>query len=567
MARMIPPLIPPDCAPGERIVFERLASDPQADGWIVLHSLELARHVRQVQGEADFVVIIPGAGVAVIEVKSHLSVKRFENGQWVLGKGRPTSRSPFQQASEAMHSIRHYLRQKRLDLDGIPFVSGVWFTHVKVRNSMPVTPEWHEWQLLDRDDIASGSASSVLRLLTDGADHLRSRVAGFREHRSGPDQGSVDAIVHALRPRFELAAGSADLRRDRESQLSAFLDEQYEALDAMQSHRRVLFTGPAGCGKTFLALESARREAVTGRTGWLICFNRALSRYLRSRGDAPGLSVTGLHQLLLRITGMQVPNGAGESFWNGTLVDQALEQLIEGAFTRDYIIVDEIQDIASAAYLDVLDLLVHGGLPGGRCLLFGDFERQAVYGKEDGRDHLSNRIPDLVRYSLTSNCRNLPRIGRAAETIASMQPGYRRFRRTDDGTMPRYVWYTHPEQQEPLLVGVVRDFLGEGFRAEDIAILSPRSSGSTAARCEEPWLRNMLVAADGTPPPRGRIRHSTIHSFKGLEAPAIILTDIDDVAAPEFEALLYVGLTRPTERLTVLATKAALGGKIIDAGR
>ena len=29
------------------------------EGWIVLHSLAIAEHVRQVEGEADFVVIVP----------------------------------------------------------------------------------------------------------------------------------------------------------------------------------------------------------------------------------------------------------------------------------------------------------------------------------------------------------------------------------------------------------------------------------------------------------------------------------------------------------------------------
>ncbi len=33
----------------------------QNRGWIVLHSLGIADHVRQVEGEADFVVIVPGA--------------------------------------------------------------------------------------------------------------------------------------------------------------------------------------------------------------------------------------------------------------------------------------------------------------------------------------------------------------------------------------------------------------------------------------------------------------------------------------------------------------------------
>jgi hypothetical protein len=113
---MIPPVISPSAPPGERRVFERLASDPLTDDWVVLHSLALAEHVRQAQGEADFVVLVPGYGVAVIEVKSHTKLARLPDGRWRLGSLPPTGRGPFQQADEQMHSIRRYLRSRGADL-------------------------------------------------------------------------------------------------------------------------------------------------------------------------------------------------------------------------------------------------------------------------------------------------------------------------------------------------------------------------------------------------------------------------------------------------------------------
>src|SRR5665811_669399 len=116
MARMMPPYCPASAPPGERALFNILASDPETGDWIVLHSLCLATHVRQVQGEADFVFIVPDHGVAVIEVKSHLSVERLADGRWKLGSQQPTTRSPFQQASDSMHSIRDYLTKHQMNL-------------------------------------------------------------------------------------------------------------------------------------------------------------------------------------------------------------------------------------------------------------------------------------------------------------------------------------------------------------------------------------------------------------------------------------------------------------------
>ncbi|MDW6060907.1 NERD domain-containing protein [Streptomyces sp. FXJ1.4098] len=415
---MIPPILPENAAPGERLVFQRLASDPDAEDWTVLHSLDLAQHVRQVQGEADFVVIVPGRGIAVIEVKSHRNVA-FTSRGWELGSQRPTSRSPFKQADEAQHSIRSYLMKQNIQLRDTLLIPGVWFTHV--RANLPASPEWHPWQILDRDDFGHGAARSILRLLDQGRAHHSS----IRKLPSalGPDRQKTNAILKALRPRVELAAGSADLRRERDAQLTAFLAEQYDALDAMDGNDRVLFTGPAGSGKTFLALEAARRDAARGKSGWLLCYNHALAQYLKDHSTgAPGLETSSLHAVLRTISGLDVPEGANDAFWKHDLVDAALERLLDGEHERDYLIVDEAQDLTAPGYLDALDLMVKGGLAGGRCLFFGDFERQALYGIGDGRQELTARVTNSTAYTLTANCRNLPRIGQAVADLAGMSP-------------------------------------------------------------------------------------------------------------------------------------------------
>jgi hypothetical protein len=555
-------MISPSAPPGERRVFERLASDPLADDWTVLHSLALAEHARQVQGEADFVVLVPTYGVAVIEVKSHSRLARLPDGRWQLGRLPPTGRGPFQQADEQMHSIRRYLRSRGADLRAIPFVSGVWFTHVRARAALPASPEWHDWQLLDRDDFRLGTARALQSLLSHGRDWLSGRLPALGLHPDQPDAATVASLTAMLRPRFEVVITYADVRQDRESRLSAFLDEQYDALDAMADNRRVLFSGPAGSGKTFLAIEAARREQARGGSGRLLCFNRLLGRHLRAATKTfTGLEAGSLHSLLLRVSGLTPPADPEAEFWEEVMAT-ATDRLLEGNFAQDFLIVDEMQDLARPEYLDALDLLVTGGLAGGRCLLFGDFERQALYGLDDGRDMLRARIPGMASHALVANCRNRPRIGAAVELLAGMTPGYKRYRREDDGVQPRYYWYETAADQEARVIQAVRELESEGYGLDEIVMLSPRREAALATHATDPWLKHVLIPADGVTSRRGRLRYATIHAFKGLEAAAAVLTDIDDAATPQFEALLYVGLTRATDRLSLIATRSALRQKL-----
>ncbi len=561
MARMIPAYCVESAPPGEKAVFAALRDAAGTEQWTVLHSLGIAQHERQVEGEADFVIVAPNIGLLVIEVKSHLSVARSSDGTWRLGQDPPTARGPFQQAQESMHSIRNYLVNKRVELRDVPVLRAVWFTGIRARATLPNSPEWHSWQVLDSSDLST-AAQSVARVMSEGAQHLRSVIKHFGFGGLGPDKAAVERIVAALRPRFEIVMTAGDRRQAREGQLAQFVEEQYRALDSAADNRGILFTGPAGTGKTFLAAESAQREVAQGRVGRLLCFNRLLGHSLREKlSDVVGLRVGTLHQEMLRLAGLSGPPiDADDDFWERVLPELALEGLAERDADEvgDFLILDEIQDIATDAYLDLLDLLVRGGLRDGRVLMFGDFERQAIYGNEEAREALRARSPNLATFRLSQNCRNLPRIGYQVNLLGQLVPGFRDFRRTDDGVDPSILKYARGEDQAAMLRGAVGALRDEGFDLSEIVVLSPLGDRALAATTSEPWLRQVLIPAEGPRPVRGRLRYATIHSYKGLEAPAVIVTDLDDLGGPNFDALVYVGLTRATDRLTALVETKTL---------
>jgi hypothetical protein len=549
---MMPGYCPDNAPPGEKALYAALSSSRESDGWIVLHSLGIAEHVRLVEGEADFVVIVPDTGILVIEVKSHHTIGRRPDGMWKLGNDAPTQKGPFQQAREAMYSLRSYLEKKHVDLRLVPMIYAVWFTSVRARTMLPTSPEWHTWQVLDSEDLKA-APFAVRRTLEAGTRHLEDKLKRFSYGGVGPTAEAAEHIAFRLRPRFELAVVPGDRRRARESQLVAFVEEQFRALDAVADNRAVLFSGPAGSGKTFLAMEAARREVATGHRGRLLCFNRFLSsRLAADMGSIGGLIVGTFHQELLHITGLEtVPPNAGAAFWESELPEQAMEALINGGDTlvSDFLIIDEIQDIARQSYLNVLDLMVVGGLKEGRLLFFGDFERQAVFENDEGRDLLRSRCPYLMSHKLVKNCRNLPRIGYQVNLLSHLQPGYQEFRRLDDGVDPTFLYFEAGQDQSPQLLTAIHALRDEGFSLNEIVVLSPLRAGSTAEATTDRWLRQILRPADGLPARPGIVQYATIQSFKGLDAPAVVVTDLDRRSLPNFESLLYVGLTRATDRL------------------
>lgn len=570
MARMIPGFCPEGAPPGEKSVFSALRDGEGTDGWFVLHSLDIAEHVRQVEGEADFVVVVPYAGVLVIEVKSHRSIRRRNDGYWKLGKDAPTLRGPFQQASEARHSLRSYLQQTQVGIRSVPIISAVWFTSVRARTELPANPEWHEWEVMDSEDVGSATAA-IRRTLAAGARHLRGKISNFASAGLGPEPATAERIARLLRPKFEIGTVPGDRRRSRQAELIFFIEEQYGALDAASDNPSVLFTGPAGSGKTLLAIESARREISVGKQGRFICYNNLLAKSVSSDlSKLEGLKVGTLHQQMLQIAGIgRVPADASSKFWKEELPERAIEVLIDSNQppASDFLVIDEVQDIVSDLYLDVLDLLVKGGLSNGRLLYFGDFERQAIFEKEAGRECLRSRTPRLAMYKLLENCRNLPRIGYQVNMLTQLQPGYQRFRRQDDGVDPDFHKCNAGQDQTELLVAAIRGLKDEGYNLNEIVVLSPLRADSTAATSDDKWLYQILKPVDGISAPPGKVRFTTIHAFKGLEAPAVILTDLNEsLTSDNFDSLLYVGLTRATDRLIALieadTLRHALGGRL-----
>lgn len=557
---MIPAVIGDETSsPGEKELFNRFIADPGTEGWAVLHSLDVPRHRRQISGEIDFVIVVPGHGVLCLEVKSHRSVRRDPTGLWHLGQDPPNRIGPFRQASEGMHSLREYVTARAPEMRSVLFWSAVCFTQTPFTLSSPA--EWHDWQVIDAASLRARPLSTSIRAVLTHARSLiasKSGTSWFEPASEMPTAPDVDALVKVLRPGFEFFESPKSRRRQREDELLRYTTEQYVALDAMNPalNPRVVFQGSAGTGKTLLALEETRRSVLRGQRVLLCCYNRLLGTWLRRECEPLGHRVTAstFHQQLLDMTHVRVPAKAGPIFWEEELPDAALEKALETDFVSfDVLIVDEAQDLLRDEYLDVLDAVLRGGLASGQWRLFGDFEHQALYGSSclPIGEVLAERAPGTVRYLLAKNCRNTPRIASFVTLLAAYDRGSGSVLRPDSGIEPETLYFDTPDDQVAKLAELLDGLFAEGYSGREIVVLSPRSVGSAAERLTDPpWGDRLKPASAGTP---GGVRYSTVHAFKGLEAPVIIVTDVTSIGSEADNSLFYVAVTRATERLYVLA--------------
>jgi ATP:corrinoid adenosyltransferase len=571
-------------------------SGPDTSGWTVLHSFDIADHRRQLAGEIDFLCVVPGKGVLVVEVKGCHELARHD-GDWYYGRSaEPDHRGPFRQASDAMHSLRQRLVKLHPELGGIPFWSAACFPFIDFSES---SPEWHSWQVVDRRALQAQPIARLIEgVLVQARKHLVEHHAGwFHPEKGEPTPHQCDALVDLLRPDFEFFESPKSRLQRLNEEVRHYTDEQFEALDTIDANPRIVFDGPAGTGKTLLAIEAARRAAARGRRVLLLCFNRPLGRWLQDETAGMGRGVTArtLHEHLRLLAGIAPTREqrCRTEFWQDELPAMALEALLEregDGGQYDEIVLDEAQDVLRRSYLDALDLSLRGGLEGGHWRFFGDFTWQRIYDAAAlsvdefldppaGARAAGAAPVSAMRCELRINCRNTPRVAGLACAAGHVSPGYRRVRRPDDDVEPELRWYEEAGEQLELLRSVLTELRDEGFSGSRVAVLSPFGNERCAAAqlTEQPWRDRLapLVREPGEEEEdvgdwlkacipsdldavdlrSGAIKYASIYRFKGLESPAVVITDVEALENPVQRSLIYVACTRALHRLVILARR------------
>ncbi|MBM4092232.1 MAG: DUF2075 domain-containing protein [Planctomycetes bacterium] len=519
--RMIPSSPSSRASNAERKVFYALKGSGISDDTVCLHSLGLPRHAYKTCCELDFVLVGPD-GLFALEVKGG-GVRRNAQGNWTVtdryGQEHRHREGPFQQVQGNMYALLELLRRRfpTADFDDLPKGWGV------VLPDCVFDVKCVEW---DDATIADQRRMGLFPVWLGNFVRYYRRKAGRNAAYRAPSD-LLRRITEALRPEFEKVPSLAGAIDTVEMTLNSLTDDQCRAVDILVANQRVLCSGGAGTGKTFLAMELARRALADDRTVILCCSSPWLRNFLDARLSHPALQVLAISQARRNI--LQPPRA-------------------------DLMIVDEGQDLMNLNDLDVLDKLLQGGLSRGRWSFFYDSNNQA--GLVGCWDPDSLELLDsngAAHVPLVRNCRNTRPIVEEVERRTGCDMGQKE---QGEGPMVEVVQVDASEPAENKASRAIGRLLAAGVPMSHITLLSPLSwSESCASRLPRHVKRDVGQVDEfslRTFPP-AQISFARIQDFKGLENTAIVLLDLDhrhlDRSAP---SLLYVGMSRARAYLALV---------------
>lgn len=464
-------------------LLHQVDADPDA---VAFHSVKLRSHQYKQQAEADFVVLWKGV-VVVIEVKGG-GVRKHEGAWYSVDRRDDWHRlpsSPMEQARSGAFALRDILQQ-----DGTG-----WYAHEAVVATPDIeaperSVEWSPTHWWSKDDMTAVGLRAALDCVVAGARKAPSNTRAAR--------------VADLRVRL---FGEFTRMPVIDAQRGAILEEQSRATDGQsrvlaQLARcpRLLVHGGAGTGKSLVLVESAKQEADQTRS----------------------VLVTFRSPHLVR-------------FFEPHLKDHAVDIVpfedLPSARSWDVLLVDEAQDLMTAADMDRIDDIVAGGRAAGRWRMFLDPNNQAhVDGLFDPDIH-ALVSEESTPMDLSLNVRNTRAIVHVVQTYLGADVG-------DPGIVhgERVSW--HEARENPNLKdaeNVAEQLVSGGARRDDVQIVAVTSNSDP-----ERSAAGFVVSS-----PR---------SIKGLEADHVVVCNLPAVFDAAGTAAFYVAVTRARVSLHIVTS-------------
>ncbi len=529
--------------------------------WLFKHPLEQGGRVQE--SEIDFVILHPQHGILVLEVKGGgVSYNGLENQFFTrdLNHQQHPIRDPFRQVRDNTHALYRELtgetsplRLRQLCRQAC-FAQGVVFPNISATN-LAHRPTLDEMPVLDRNDVKAANIQTAVERAYRYWQKEATQPLGTR---------AVKQIVKIYASTWNIRPPMVDDFENEEAQLQKLTESQFAVLDVLSRKQRVAISGCAGSGKTFLAVEQARRLARRGLKVLLVCYNRNLADWLRGQlalqaHTEPELGrnieVSTFHSLAAakcRKADIELTQGIDRSNRRQVFNQEYPQKLIEAARrlpdAYDAIIVDEGQDFGELHCTALLALL--------RSQTDSTFH---IFYDENQRIHsnLPNYpVPASDHYPLHINCRNTRKIhklvmqytlpnqdaeckGPAGHEVECVEIG------PNDGDAKRKLGQLIKRLTER-----------EQIPLRDIVLLVPMPLDRRYRRnfFKGDIIGEQFVLSDrlDTTSAPDALTLSYIQTFKGLERKVVILAELERLEPDKRQKLLYIALSRAKLHLIIL---------------
>lgn len=461
-------------------------------------------------GEIDFVILAP-EGLLAIEVKG--GGVALADGVWRytdrFGREHKNYEGPFKQARSGMFSLKAELEEKLSRLLTGQLVFG-WAVALPDCDFDATSVEWSSVLVLD---------ASRLRRQGELRQIVQSVFDYWRKKESKQKVASEDVlktVLSAMRPNFELVPS---LRNDADrltETMERLTQEQYDRLDIMEDNPRILCTGGAGTGKTFLAIEVARRRRSRGLSVAFLCSSPVMAAFVRTRLKDSDVLVMSYEDALRT----------------------------KGQF--DVLIADEAQDFLDSDGLGLMDGLVIGGLHEGCWVVFLDPNAQSgLAGRYDPEVLDLMMASGAVKATLSRNCRNTLEVVTQTTLLTAADVGVAT---AGHGPSVRFGFFDSPETEAEVLVAELERLHEEAIPSGSISIVSPVGWESSAARrLPSRWSRKMRIMDEISAShwPINELSFSSITDFKGFENDFVLVVDVESISgSTKAISELYVSMTR-----------------------
>lgn len=305
----------------------------------------------------------------------------------------------------------------------------------------------------------------------------------------------------------------------KRSSLARLLSEQVKILDFLEEQQIVTINGAGGTGKTMIALEKAKRYANNEENVLFLCYNRALCEHLRNNYSHSNIDFYNIDAFACSYCKTGIADYK-------LLKNKITDDYLDGNFKYKHIIVDEGQDfgqteIEENKILDTLEAaVVNEEDETGSMYVFYD-KQQFIQG-EDCPNYIKNAD---CRLSLTVNCRNTNNIAETSIRPLNLPKKYRNIKTRPDSVIgDTTILYASGDKDKQLehLNLFIKKCTSKSINPKEIVIISCKTKNEIENG-------NSLLSSYGTEYiyEGTNIKITNCADFKGLEADAVILIDVD----------------------------------------